>query len=150
VRKPEIIAEGLLVPEGPVWCPDDTLVVTSVAEGALYRIWPEQRRKQKIADVQGGANSAALAGDGGFVVTQNGGIDFGNVPFEGFAGREWPKPRYVSPGLQRATSTQATTTRTFRSIKSACSYRRLCGKAALCGPLVPEPFDHWRDNASQT
>jgi gluconolactonase len=95
-----MIAEGLLVPEGPVWCPDDTLVVTSVAEGALYRIWPEQHRKQKIADVQGGANSAALASDGGFIVTQNGGIDFANLPFEGFTGRAWPKPRYTSPGLQ--------------------------------------------------
>jgi gluconolactonase len=96
-RKPEIIAEGIFLPEGPVWCPDGTLVVTAVAEGALYRIWPAQRRKEKIADVEGGANSAALASDGGFIVTQNGGLDFVAMGL----GDHWPKPRYVSPGLQR-------------------------------------------------
>ena len=33
-------------------------------------------RRTTIADTGGGANGAALAADGGFVVTQNGGIDF--------------------------------------------------------------------------
>jgi gluconolactonase len=77
---PQLIAEDISMPEGPVWCDDGTLVVTSVAEGALYRIWPAERRKQKIADTAGGANGAAPASDGGFIVTQNGGIDFGSIP----------------------------------------------------------------------
>ena len=103
---PELIAEDISMPEGPVWCDDGTLVVTSVAEGALYRIWPEERRKQKIADTAGGANGAAPASDGGFIVTQNGGIDFGSIPLPPQAGkptRPFPPPRHVSAGLQRVT-----------------------------------------------
>jgi gluconolactonase len=102
--KPERIAEGSALPEGPVWCDDGTLVVTAVAEGALYRIWPEEKRKEKIADTAGGANAAAPCEDGGFVVTQNGGIDFTKVPFIPAAGESavpFPVPRHVSAGLQR-------------------------------------------------
>jgi gluconolactonase len=97
VSEPEKIAEGLFMPEGPVWCDDGTLVVTAVAEGKLYRIWPETRRKAVVADTAGGANGAAAATNGCFLVTQNGGIDFGkSLP------GEWPKLRSVSPGLQLA------------------------------------------------
>lgn len=101
---PELIAENLGMPEGPVWCRDGTLVVTAVAEGALYRIWPEERRKQKIADTSGGANGAAPASDGGFVVTQNGGIDWSKIPFPANCGKPstpFPPPRFISAGLQR-------------------------------------------------
>jgi gluconolactonase len=104
VSKPELIAEQIGMPEGPVWCDDGTLVVTSVAEGALYRIWPEERRKEKIADTAGGANSAALASDGGFVVTQNGGIDWHAMTFPdhvGVASTVYPALRRISSGLQR-------------------------------------------------
>ena len=52
--RPEMIAQGIGLPEGPVWCEDGTLVVTAVAEGALYRIWPDEGRKEKIADTAGG------------------------------------------------------------------------------------------------
>jgi gluconolactonase len=81
-------------------------VVTAVAEGALYRIWPEQRRKQKIADTAGGANGAAPASDGGFIVTQNGGIDFAAIPLPPSSGkpsRPFPSPRHIPAGLQRVT-----------------------------------------------
>jgi gluconolactonase len=101
--EPILIAEGIPVAEGPVWCDDGTVVVTSVAEGALYRIWPEQGRKERIADTAGGANSAWPADDGGFLVTQNGGIDFTTL-FAAHAG-QFPEPlpavRWAEPGLQR-------------------------------------------------
>src|ERR1700737_199171 len=103
---PELIAQDIAMPEGPVWCDDGTLVVTAVAEGALYRIWPEQRRKQKIADTAGGANGAAPASDGGFIVTQNGGIDFAAIPLPPSSGkpsRPFPSPRHIPAGLQRVT-----------------------------------------------
>jgi gluconolactonase len=103
VSKPELIAEGIPFAEGPVWCDDGTLVVTAVAEGALYRIWPESRRKAKIADTSGGANSAWPASDGGFLVTQNGGIDFKGL-MQASRSRfsvELPPVRYSPAGLQR-------------------------------------------------
>jgi gluconolactonase len=101
---PELIAQNISMPEGPVWCDDGTLVVTAVAEGALYRVWPEQRRKEKIADTAGGANGAAPASDGGFIVTQNGGIDFAAIPLppsSGLPTSPFPKPRHIEAGLQR-------------------------------------------------
>lgn len=104
VSSPELIASGIAVPEGPTWCPDGTLVVTAVAEGALYRIWPEERRKEKFAVTRGGPNSTALASDGGFIVTQNGGIDFRTQaaqPGAGLDGFAMPEPDFVEPGLQR-------------------------------------------------
>jgi gluconolactonase len=82
--------------EGPVWCDDGTLVVTSVVEGALYRVFPAETRAVRFADTGGGANGAALAATGSLLVTQNGGIDFG--PFGLFD--EPPPFRPATPGLQ--------------------------------------------------
>jgi gluconolactonase len=73
------------------------LVVTSVAEGALYRVWPDEGRAERIADTGGGANGAALASDGGFVVTQNGGFDFAATGLF----KKPPPYRPAVPGLQR-------------------------------------------------
>lgn len=100
---PHVICQGPAFGEGPVWCPpgtgdaEGTLVCTSVLGGTLERVWPESGRRETIADTGGGANGAALAADGGFLVTQNGGIDLSI--FEIFG--ELPPPRYVQPGLQR-------------------------------------------------
>lgn len=100
---PHIICSGPEFGEGPVWCPpgpgsaEGTLVCTSVSEGALWRVWPDTGRREVVADVGGGANGAALAADGGFVVAQNGGIDFSI--FEIFG--DLTPPRYVRSGLQR-------------------------------------------------
>jgi gluconolactonase len=95
--KPEIVVTDIEMPEGPVWCRDGTLVCTSVSGAKLWRIWPEEGRKEVVADTAGGANSAQLASDGGFVVTQNGGIDFTAMGIPG----EWSPVRRVSGGLQR-------------------------------------------------
>jgi gluconolactonase len=100
---PHVICQGPEFGEGPVWCPrgrgesEGTLVCTSVVAGTLERVWPESGRRETIADTGGGANGAALAADGGFLVTQNGGIDFSI--FEIFG--ELAPPRYVQAGLQR-------------------------------------------------
>lgn len=95
----EVVVDGVPFAEGPAWCPDGTLVVTSVAEGSLYRVWPAEGRAERIADTGGGANGAALAVDGGFVVTQNGGFDFAATGL--FA--EPPPFRPGVPGLQHVT-----------------------------------------------
>ncbi|MCU1459634.1 MAG: gluconolactonase [Actinomycetia bacterium] len=94
----EIVVTGLLFPEGPSWCADGTVVATAVAEGTLYRIWPEEHRKELLATAGGGTNACAPASDGGFLITQNGGIDY-----TGLGLYENP-PAYnpATPGIQRA------------------------------------------------
>jgi gluconolactonase len=94
-----VVGTGIPFAEGPVWCPDGTVVATSVAEGALYRVWPETAKVERIATTGGGANGAALAEDGSILVTQNGGIDFSKLPGV-FA--TLPRSEPVTPGLQVA------------------------------------------------
>jgi gluconolactonase len=94
----EVVVDGVRFGEGPVWCADGTLVVTSVADGALFRVWPEQHRFELLADTGGGANGAALAADGSILITQNGGIDFAATGLFD----DPPSPRRATPGLQLA------------------------------------------------
>jgi gluconolactonase len=94
----EVVCDGIRFGEGPVWCPDETLVVTSVAEGTLYRVWPERNTAECFADTGGGANGAALAADGSVLVTQNGGFDFAATGLF----TDPPPFRPATPGLQRA------------------------------------------------
>ena len=99
---PEVVATGIQFAEGPVWCPASagrpaSLVCTAVASGAVERIDLETGVMSRLADLGGGANAALLASDGGFLVTQNGGIDFTRT------GLYADPPPYspVTPGLQR-------------------------------------------------
>jgi len=96
----ELVCEGVRFGEGPVWCDDGTLVVTSVADGALYRIDPSTGAVSLVAQTGGGANGAALATDGSFLVTQNGGIDFVGLGL--YADGESPPFQPAVPGLQLA------------------------------------------------
>jgi len=94
-----VVGRGIPFAEGPVWCPDGTVVATSVAAGALFRVRPETETVERIAVTNGGANGAALAADGSILVTQNGGIDFSKLPgvFSTF-----PASVPAVPGLQLA------------------------------------------------
>ena len=99
----EVVVDGIVFTEGPVWVPEGapggpSLVVTSVAAGALYRIRPDVSQAEKFVDTGGGANGAALAADGSIVVTQNGGMDFSKLPLD----VDYPY-RPSTPGLQLAT-----------------------------------------------
>lgn len=99
---PEIVATGIAFGEGPVWCAASgdrpaSLVFTAVASGTVERLDVATGVVSVVADVGGGANAALLASDGGFLVTQNGGIDFslgGRYP-------EAPPYRPAVPGIQR-------------------------------------------------
>jgi hypothetical protein len=101
--KANVVCDGIAFGEGPVWCDigdhAGTLVVTSVAEGALYRVWPDENRCAQFADTGGGANGAALAAEGSILVTQNGGIDFTKIGLFD----DPPPYRPSKPGLQLAT-----------------------------------------------
>ena len=81
----EVVTDGVVFGEGPVWVPEGTpggpsLVVTSVAAGSLVRISPDGSGREDVADTGGGPNGAALVADGSFLVTQNGGLDFSKLP----------------------------------------------------------------------
>lgn len=98
----EIVATGIQFGEGPAWIPARGgelahLVCTAVAAGAVERIDLESGAVTRVADVGGGANSVIPASDGGFVVTQNGGIDFTATGLYD----EPPPYRPVTPGIQR-------------------------------------------------
>jgi gluconolactonase len=99
----EVVCDGVVFGEGPVWVPDGTpggpsLVVTSVAQGKLFRISPDGEHRWELADTDGGPNGAALATDGSILVTQNGGLDFSKLPLD----VELPF-REATPGLQHST-----------------------------------------------
>lgn len=100
--KPAVVLEGVRFAEGPLWCPDGTLVVTHLAPGILRRIWPQTGQSAVIARTGGSANAAQLASDGGFVATQNGGIDF-MVYADALQLTKQTCPPHapVTPGLQR-------------------------------------------------
>ena len=95
---PVTVVPRVRFPEGPVWCSDGTLVYTSVPDGALYRVDLASGAVTTVAVVGGGANAAAPTADGGFVVTQNGGIDFSHV--QGLDLTGLPPYQPVLPGLQ--------------------------------------------------
>jgi len=83
-----------------VWCRDGSLVFTSVADGALYRV-AASGEVTTVAVVGGGANAAAPTVDGGFVVTQNGGIDFaGLANLPAFDADGMPPYAPITPGIQ--------------------------------------------------
>ena len=94
-----VVGTGIPFAEGPVWCPDGTVVVTSVAGGALFRVWPETAQVVRCAVTRGGANGAARAADGSILVTQNGGMDFSKLPL---AFADLPAAVPATPGIQLA------------------------------------------------
>ena len=77
--KYEVVTEGVPFAEGPVWCDDGSLVITHLMPGCLRRIDVASGRSETFAHGPGGINAAQPASDGGFVMTQNGGIDFASL-----------------------------------------------------------------------
>jgi gluconolactonase len=97
----QVIAEGALLGEGPVWCPDGTLITTHMGRDKIRRTDPRTGKSEVVAQFAGGANSAQLASDGGLIITNNGGIDFSK--FAAMMNLDPAKLSYTpgTPGLQR-------------------------------------------------
>jgi len=66
------ITSGLRFPEGPVWLPDGSIVLTEIASGEITRV-DANGKKSTVARPGGGPNGAALGPDGKLYVANNGG-----------------------------------------------------------------------------
>lgn len=117
----ELIAEDLLFPEGPIAMNDGSVIFTEIKGQRLTRVWPDGR-KEKVADVPGGPNGAAIGPDGAIYIANNGGsfewLDNGGMTIPG------PTPAsHVGGSIQRLDlATGALTT-----IYDSCDGRRLVG-----------------------
>jgi SMP-30/gluconolaconase/LRE-like protein len=73
----ELIAEGLLFPEGPIAMADGSIVLVEAARGTLSRVW--RGRTEVIADLGDAPNGAAIGPDGAVYVCNNGGFEWREV-----------------------------------------------------------------------
>lgn len=73
--KPQLLAEGLEFPEGPIYMGGGVVVFTQIRGQKLSRY--AEGRVETIARTGGGANGATLGPDGAFYVANNGGLSTG-------------------------------------------------------------------------
>lgn len=71
----KVLATGLAFPEGPVAMPDGSVLVVEIQGGWLLRVGPDGS-KQRVAQLGGGPNGAALGPDGHCYVCNNGGFSW--------------------------------------------------------------------------
>ena len=71
----EEITSGLEFPEGPVWMPDGTVLVTELKGGRVQRVHADGR-KEVVAEPGGSPNGLAIGPDGALYVCNSGGWDF--------------------------------------------------------------------------
>ena len=101
-----VVHTGVLFGEGPIWSPTDgTIVCTGVADGLLHRVVLADGSRTVIATAGGGPNAAAPAADGGFLITQNGGIDFALHNLPGM--EDVPPLERITPSIQYVSPTGA-------------------------------------------
>ncbi len=93
----EIVAEGLLYPDGPIAMADGSVILVEVARGALTRVW--DGKTEVIAQLGGGPNGAALGPDGAIYVCNNGGYEWGEI--EGMLAPQGPAAEYESGRIER-------------------------------------------------
>jgi gluconolactonase len=68
----ELVAEGLLFPEGPIAMADGSVILTEIKGQRLTRIHADGR-KETVVETGGGPNGAAVGPDGAIWITNNGG-----------------------------------------------------------------------------
>jgi gluconolactonase len=80
MSQPEItdITSGLGFPEGPVYMPDGSVLVTELQHGRITRVHPDGR-KETAAEPGGSPNGLAIGPDGALYVCNSGGWDFHEI-----------------------------------------------------------------------
>ncbi len=69
------IAAGLHFPEGPIALDDGSVLLVEIEGGTLTRVLPNGKI-QRLIELGGGPNGAALAPDGSVIICNNGGMQF--------------------------------------------------------------------------
>jgi gluconolactonase len=113
-----VVADGLNYPEGPVYCPDGTVLVVEIGAGTLTRIYPDgSKPKETVATLGGGPNGAAIGPDGAIYICNDGGFYIAQVPRTLPDGRTdqirvaiWQPPNYTGGSIQRVGTDGAVTT----------------------------------------
>jgi gluconolactonase len=70
---PQVVAEGLRFPEGPLLLPDGRLAVVEIARGTLTAIDVSTGSLEVVAELGGGPNGAAVGPGGAVWIVNNGG-----------------------------------------------------------------------------
>ena len=104
----EVVTDGVVFGEGPVWVPEGTpggpsLVVDERRRGITDPDLARRLPTRTTSPTPAAARTAPLAADGSILVTQNGGIDFSQLPASSTSTPPYVGP--ATPGLQLATPT---------------------------------------------
>ena len=91
-----ILATGLGFPEGPVACPDGSVVLTEIRHARCSRVTPDGK-VSPFSDCGGGPNGLAIGPDGSFYLCNNGGSRY----VEGHSMGMGPHPDYRHGSIQR-------------------------------------------------
>jgi gluconolactonase len=91
-------ASGLRFPEGPIWFPDNSVVLVEIARGTLTRV-SDEGDVDIVADCGGGPNGAAVGPDGKVYVCNNGGFTWSEVNGMMVPGEQ--PPDYEGGSIQR-------------------------------------------------
>jgi gluconolactonase len=95
----EVVAEGLIFPEGPIAMDDGSVVVCEIGRGRLIRVAPDGRQTV-LAETGGGPNGAAVGPDGAIWVANNGSA-FQYVVRDGLLLAGKSDPAHTGGSLQR-------------------------------------------------
>ncbi|MBI1406600.1 MAG: SMP-30/gluconolactonase/LRE family protein [Caulobacter sp.] len=117
----ELVAEGLLFPEGPIAMNDGSVILTEIKGQRLTRVTPDGKTST-VAETGGGPNGAAIGPDGKIYVTNNGGsfewLDAGGLTIPG------PTPASHTGGsIQRVDIASGK----VETVYDACDGKRLVG-----------------------
>lgn len=77
----DIVADGLVFPEGPVVMDDGSVIVVELRAGRVTRCW--DGRKETVCEPGGGPNGAAIGPDGALWLCNSGGIGTSGPGSEG-------------------------------------------------------------------
>ena len=91
-----IVATELGFPEGPVVCPDGSVVLTEIRHGRCSRVTPDGT-SHVLSHTGGGPNGLAIGPDGAFYLCNNGGSRY----VAGTSMGQGPHPDYTCGSIQR-------------------------------------------------